>query len=207
MNYTFSLREAESDINGFKVLGPYSGIQDIELDYALAAGQALGEIDQFLTPAPLPNSVLWAAGNYTVALAVVNAQNISFSVALYRCDANGNILQQIGLTPAVQTAAAAAPTNPVVCSFVIAGAQIATNPTDRLLVQVLAQNTDGSNPHEFSILAGTSGVDTPIGVTIQDTDTYNTYRRNKFLGIIPRAGERFGYFDKNGVNLDGQNSY
>jgi len=194
MNYIFSLREAESDVSNLKVLGPYSGIQNIQLDYSLAAGQVLGVVDSFLTPAPLPNATKWAAGSYAVVLVVAEAISISFSVALYRADANGNILEQIGVTPSVQTADAA-PTDPVNCSFIIDGELLATDSTDRLLLQLLAENTDGANGHTLSVICGTSGVSTPIAETILESGINDPYRRNKTLGIIPRPGERFGYFD------------
>jgi len=183
-----------------KFLGPASVVQ-IELDYPLAAGAALAVVDQFITPAPLPNTISWQAGNYAVSLLVANANNVSFTIEIWRADALGNLLSQIGSRPALQTAAGAIPSSPVAVAFAIIGALLATSATDRLALKVLAQNNDVANANTFSVVASGSSLATPILIPDNKTNQFNPFRRNKFLGFVFRAGEGAPYFDKNGVDI------
>lgn len=201
--FQFSLREAKSDVMGVKFLSPDAGEDPIELDYVLAASASLAVVASFITQQSLPNKQIWDAGNYSVNLAVVNATEISFTAALQRTDLNGNILQQLGSTPSVTTAGNAellAP-SPIVFEFSNVPA-ISLNVTDRLLVQLLAQNNDSVNQHDFSIYSGMSGVFTPIAQPTESSNNYNTLRRNKFLGFYWRQGDGAPYFNQYGQNLN-----
>lgn len=205
--YKFALREAPSDVSGFNVLAEVAGIYPVELDFALAANAALGVVASFLTPAPSPNQVEWVAGEYVVGLLVVAGPSIEFTVALWRADLNGNLLAQIGSTPANQTAPGASEVTPVSVGFTIAGQDVKTANTDRLALQVLAKNDDSVNAQTFSILTTGSSVTTPIEAPDVATNALNPFRRNKFLGLIWRRGDGSKFFDKNGVDLDRGNNY
>src|SRR5579871_1851497 len=108
----FALREAFSDVVGMKFLG-VSGAQQVEMEYDLAAGSVLAAVDSFISPKSLPNALKWDAGNYVLSLLVASAPSIEFTAELWRADASGNLLQQIGSRPATQTAAAAVSGDPV----------------------------------------------------------------------------------------------
>jgi hypothetical protein len=220
--FIFSLREALSDVANMKILGAEPGIA-LELDYPLAAGAGLGSgygsgaygefpygeggglialLDSFLTPASLPNATVWQAGVWAVSLAVVAATDIAFTVSFYRADADGNILEQIGSTPALQTASAASEAAPEIIIFTVEAPEIQANATDRILLQLGAQNTDEVNAHDFSFMASLSGVATPATVPLELGNEGNTFRRGKFLGIFFRPGEGAPYFNDKGQNLE-----
>lgn len=201
MLYLFTLREAQSDVSGAKFLAD-GGAQAFELDYELAAGAALGVIDQFISSAQFPNLTLWQGGNYTVTIQVVNANSIAFTVAIYRADLNGNVIAELGGQPVTQTAAGASSANPENVQFSIPNvAQLAASATDRLLLKLLAQNTDASNPHEFSIMASASVIQTPLLSEMEPTNKNNPYRRNKSLGFRFRPGEGAMMYDQHGVDI------
>lgn len=199
--FVFALREALSDISGMKILGAQPGLP-IELDYQLAANAPLSVLDSFITPATIPAATEWQAGTWLAALNVVNATSVAFTLALYRTDANGNILSQIGSTPGVQTAASASPAAPQLVMFSIASSLIEVNSTDRILLELSAQNNDAANAHGFSIMASLSGVETSINIPLELGNEGNTFRRNKFLGFYFRLGDGAPYFDEHGVSLD-----
>ena len=207
--YQFSIREALSDISGCKVLAPVASGQQVELDYALAASSGLSLVDAFITPAPLPNQVDWAKGEYIVQLTIVSdGPDISFGVELWRADLNGSPLEQIGATPSVQSAGgSSSPADPVVVTFQVSGQDIATDPTDRLLLQLYAENVSSSASETLGVLASASGIATPILMPSIATNRFNPFRRGKFLGFLWRRGDGARFFDKNGVNIDGGNNY
>jgi len=199
MTWQFYLREAASDVAGEKILAEFNSPLATELDYSLAAGAPLGQVDSFITAPSQPNSAAWAAGAYTVTLMVQSGLNAFFTVELWRADANGNDIAQIGVRPAAQLGVSGGPN---AYSFQVTDATgQPASASDRLKVKLFAGNTDGANEHTFSILASQSQVNTPIARTFQVSNTFNPYRRGKFLGSYPRAGEGSEYFDKNGVNI------
>ena len=203
MNFAFYLREALSDVAGMKVLGPYADSRyPTELDYQLAASQSIEQVDTFLSPASLPSVAQWQPGNYTLDLQVVNGLNVAFTVELWRADLSGNDLQIIGARAAIQEVSGAAPINPIVTTFTVndpTGSSL--NKSDRLKLKLFAQNNDSVNAQEFSVLCSVSTLETEIPVPQEFTNQFNTFRRGRFLGYIPRDGEGFGWFDANGVNL------
>jgi hypothetical protein len=197
-------REAPSDVLSHKLLAEFGDqINAFELDYPLLANAALAQLDSFLSSISFPNSVQWQAGTYAVSITVVGAVSISLTVQLWRCDTNGNRIAQIGATPALQTAAGADEVAPVTLTFdVVNPANIVANQNDRLELALLAQNNDSVNPQTLEILASRSGVETEIIPLAQMTNSQNPFRRGKFLGYMFRPGQRAGYFDKNGVDLE-----
>jgi hypothetical protein len=201
--FQFAMREAPSEIEGVNFLSPDAGEDPYELDFVIPANASLAVVAAFITPASLPDKMIWDGGNYSVNLAVIGATDISFTAALQRADLNGNILQQLGVTPSVQTAPNASPleVTPIVFEFPeVAASQL--NQSDRLLVQLLAANSDSVNMHDFSILGGASGVFTPIAEPQQAGNNYNPFRRNKFLGFYWRQGDGAPYFNQYGQNLN-----
>lgn len=199
--FTFSLREALSDISGMKILGGQPGIP-IELDYSLAANAGLSVMDSFITPATIPSSTLWNAGTWIVLLNLIGADSLSLTVALYQADTDGNILGQIGTTPSVKTAADASPANPVILDFEIVGPLVQASKTDRIIVQVLAQNNDAANSHELALMASVSGVASSVNIPLELGNQDNPFRRNKFLGFFFPPGYGAPYFNEHGQNLD-----
>lgn len=197
--FGFTIREAPSDVTPYRTLG-VAGLP-IEIDYSLAANAPLSLIDSFLSPAPLPGVGLWTAGNYSIGLMIAQALSLLFTGELWRTDLNGNKLVQIGETPETQGG-----TGQV--SFSVSGQELDPNVdtslsiTDRLRIDLYAQNQDSINAHTLGIMASQSGILTPISVPDKSTNKFNPFRRNKFLGYYFRPGERpYAYFDKNGVDL------
>lgn len=200
--YSFLLREAPSDVVGPKTLSDAGGLP-IELDYALAAGAGIALVDSFLSAAPLPGVGLWVAGTYLVGLNVAQANLIAFTVELWRADANGNDVAQIGARPATQTL----PNGPGAIGFSVSGQTLdpsqnqSLSTTDRLKLKLYAQNNDATNAETLGITASASGVSTPITLPDNATNKFNPFRRNKFLGFRFRPGEGANFFDKNGVDI------
>src|SRR5580700_289221 len=101
--FTFALREAASDVATFKLLGADSAPLPIELDYPVAAGATLVEVDAFITPPPLPGVAVWPAGLWSVGISVDSADELSFAVELWRVDLNGSDIQIVAAQPAQQS--------------------------------------------------------------------------------------------------------
>lgn len=205
MLFSFSLREAPSDVSGLKTLSEAAGLP-IELDYSLAAGAPLALVDSFLSAAPYPGVGLWTAGTYLVGLNVARALSIEFAVELWRTDLNGNDLAQVGTRTANQTGTGA-------IGFSLSGQALdpaqnqALATTDRLKLKLYAQNDDLTNAETLGIMASLSGVSTPIAAADNATNKFNPFRRNKFLGFRFRPGEGANFFDEHGVDIVPRGGY
>lgn len=199
MTWQFYIREALSDVSGDKVLGEFAGSNPIELDYQLAANAPLSQVDTFLTAAPEPNNTAWPIGSYVLTLVVQNGESVNFTMELWHADLDGNDIAQIGSTPAAQSGPSQGPET---YSFTVTDSVGQTAlATDRLKLKLFAENTDASNPHEFSVMASLSSLTTPILREMQVANNFNPYRRGRFLGNFFRPGECSGFWDKNGVDL------
>ena len=202
--YLFVVREALSDISPFKLLGEEASAFQIELDYLVAAGASLVQVDTFLTPPPLPNTGIWPAGAWSVGLTISEdtAPQLSYTVALWRADANGNDLEIIGVQPATQSGPGQQLTYAISGAALDPSVNSALSVSDRLKLKLFASNSDNANAYTLGIQASASAVVTPIIPNVQVSNEHNPYRRGRFLGYLFRPGEGANYFDEHGVNLD-----
>lgn len=198
MIWQLALREAASDIVTDRLLAEFSSPLPIQLDYQLAANAPLAQIDTFISSQSVPNSAAWGKGSYVLTLVVKNGMNVSFTIELWRTDASGNDIAQIGSRPALIAGPSVGPATFMLTVSDAIGQQAET--TDRLKLKLFAENS-AANAETFSILASASFITTPIERAMQVSNIFNGYRRGRFLGSYRRDGEGSGYFDKNGIDI------
>lgn len=180
MAQKFFLSEAASEIAATRVLGEAPGFP-FQLDLVIPI-QAMAETDRWLSSPLLPAKDEWAAGAWTVELEVAAAPSgLSYTVETWRADKDGIDLAQIGSRPAAQTGVGTK-------SFSLTGSLLSVSKTDRVKLKLLATNSAGQS-ETLSVKLALSSLATPIA-DLARAARLGGERRGKFLGRLPRAGER-----------------
>lgn len=182
MAQRFILREATSDIAGALVLSDIASRVVVPMDFVLAAAAALGTVEDFVSPQPLPGVQTWKAGGYTLTLEVVKSPSINFTAELWRADKDGVDVSQVGSQPSIQSGTGTK-------SFSFTGTELSVLKTDRLKLKLLAENTDGTDSQTLQISASLSALQSPIDSPQGARTPASVLTRTRFLDS-PRPSEK-----------------
>lgn len=189
---TLFLSEADSDIVGQRRLSEGAGAKNT-LDIAVAAAGGLAVKQNWLTSPLLPQSEVWAAGDYTLTLDVEsNEPNLVYAIEVWKADKLGVDISQIGSQTATQTGTG------IKTFIVTAASDVTAALADRLKLKLLTDETVADST--LSLRMQVSNLATPILEPPRLFGGKNRLRSD-FLVRLRRRGEpeidQDGFFEVN----------